>query len=259
MGILNCTPDSFYDGKRASAHTFTKNAIALVESGADIIDIGGESSRPGANPVSLEEEKSRVLPIIKNLIKEVPNITISIDTYKAEMAKHAIDEGVRYVNDIKGNTWNELSQYVSKNNIPYICMHMQGEPETMQLNPQYHSVVKDIIDELNMIKIKLLDHGLASENLIWDPGIGFGKSLNNNLTIMKHLNEFSQQNKTLLGVSRKSYIANICGDHIQPKDRLPGSLAPLAFAIKHNIDIVRVHDVRETKQFLDVYSSIDNI
>jgi len=257
MGILNTTPDSFSDGNNLSVQESVDKSIQMIEEGANIIDIGGESTKPGAKPVSFEEEKERVIPVLKEL-KRQKKAFVSIDTSKYKLAEIAIENGADMINDISGATNPGMIKCIAKNNIPYICMHMQGTPMTMQSNPKYSCVNKEIIDFLKMKRKELLNQGLDSENFIWDPGIGFGKTLEHNLDIMRSLSDYTQLNSVLLGVSRKSFISKINDDADDTSKRIGGSLAPLAKAYDAKVDYIRVHDVYETIQFLKTYSRINN-
>ncbi len=257
MGILNVTPDSFSDGglyfdeKRAIEH-----AIRLVEEGADIIDIGGESTRPGSEPVPVEEEIRRTIPVIKTLSKEI-KIPISIDTYKAEVARRALDAGASMVNDISGLRFDPaMPEVVAEYDVPVIIMHIKGRPRDMQLNPVYEALIPEIIDYLR-ISIRLaLKFGIKEDRIIIDPGIGFGKTFEHNLELLNNLKEFSLLEKPIvIGVSRKAFIGKILGD-IPPQDRLEGTAAAVAIAIYNGANIIRVHDVKEMVRVARVVDSI---
>jgi dihydropteroate synthase len=255
MGILNTTPDSFSDGNNMSIEESVEKSIQMIENGADIIDIGGESTRPGSKKVTLEEETKRVIPVLKEL-KRQHKAYVSVDTSKYELAEIAIEEGADMINDVSGAIDPLMMKFIGKNNIPYICMHMQGAPETMQKKPKYNNVNDEVISYLKAKKEELLSCGLSAKNLIWDPGIGFGKTLQHNLDILSSLTEYTDLNSVLLGVSRKSFISKICGNAEDPAKRMAGSLAPLAKAYDAKVEYIRVHDVYETKQFLKTYSRI---
>lgn len=248
MGVVNVTPDSFSDGglyadpERAIAH-----ALELAEEGADIIDIGGESTRPGAAPVPAEEELRRVLPVIKGLRKE-SKVPISIDTYKAAVAEAALEAGAAMVNDISALRFDpRMSELLRRCEAPVVLMHMQGEPRTMQENPHYNDVVGEIAAFLQERMAAAAEAGIDPKRLILDPGIGFGKRLEHNLEILRRLGELKALGRPILiGPSRKSFIGQLSGAPVA--ERLPGTIAAVVLGIAHGADIVRVHDVRAVKQ-----------
>jgi dihydropteroate synthase len=248
MGVVNVTPDSFSDGglyvdpERAIAH-----ALALAEEGADIIDIGGESTRPGAAPVPVEVELERVIPVIKGLSKEV-KVPISIDTYKAAVAEAALEAGAAMVNDISALRFDpRMSEVLRGCEAPVVLMHMQGEPRTMQENPRYDDVVGEIGAFLRERVAAAVEAGIAPERLILDPGIGFGKTVAHNLEILRRLDELKALGRPILiGPSRKSFIGQLSGAPVG--ERLPGTIAAVVLGIARGADIVRVHDVRAVKQ-----------
>jgi dihydropteroate synthase len=256
MGILNLTPDSFSgDGIYENVEFATEVAEEMWENGADIIDIGGESTRPGAEPVTLEEELKRVIPVIKNLRKKI-KIPISIDTYKAKVAEEAILQGANIVNDISGLGFDPgMKEVVSKYKIPVVIMHIKGTPKNMQLNPEYKDVVKEIIEYFKN-RIELAKScGIEEEKIIIDPGIGFGKTLEHNLEILRRLSEFKILNKPILvGTSRKSFIGKIL--NLPENERLEGTAATVAISIANGADIVRVHDVKEMKRVAKITDAI---
>lgn len=256
MGIVNLTPDSFSgDGIYKSQIKPRKTGVGIVEqavriaermveNGADIIDLGGESTRPGARPVSLNEEIDRVIPVIKKLIKRI-KAPISIDTSKAEVARQALDLGASIINDISGlHNDPYLVDLAGRYNAGVVIMHIKGSPRTMQNNPRYKSLIPEIIDYLNKgIKV-VTDAGVDSKKIIVDPGIGFGKTTAHNLEILRRLREFKVLSKPLLvGTSRKSLIGNVLG--LPVGQRLWGTAATIAIAINNGADIVRLHDVGE--------------
>lgn len=266
MGILNATPDSFSgDGmyrearseKREAKNKF-KNIVdyakRLADDGADIIDIGGESSRPGAKPVSLKEELARVIPVVKLLAKKI-NLPLSIDTYKPEVARQALDNGVSIVNDITGLRNPEMAKVIAKYNAAAVIMHMKGVPGNMQKNPRYRFLIDDILHYLAKAIQRAEDTGIAKDKIIIDPGIGFGKTVKDNLEILKHLAEFKTLNKPILiGLSRKSFIGKVLGREIE--QRLAGTLSGCIWAVVSGAQIVRVHDVGEVKDALKIIESI---
>lgn len=258
MGVLNVTPDSFSDGgKFYSFEAALEQGLKMASEGADIIDIGGESTRPGSESVSLEEELSRVIPVIKELSQRT-NLAISIDTYKAEVARQALDAGAHLINDISGLRFDpEMQKIASAYQVPLILMHIQGVPRNMQENPVYKDVIKEICEYLQENINLALKAGVKEENIIIDPGIGFGKTFEHNLTILKNLTKFKVLNKPILiGVSRKSFIGKILD--LPVEERLEGSLAALAYAILQGANIVRVHDVKESMRVAGVIEALKN-
>ena len=244
MGILNVTPDSFSDGgcyldvERAVAH-----AERMVAEGATLIDIGGESSRPGASPVSIREELSRIIPVIRAIV-DIVDVLLSVDTYKAEVARRALEAGAHLINDItalRGDT--AMAAVISEMEAGLVLMHMKGTPRTMQQAPEYDDVVSEICDSLQKSIEAAESHGISAERIIIDPGIGFGKTMKHNLEILKRLTEFRGLNKPLLiGTSRKSFIGNILD--LPVTERVEGTTATVCWAIAHGADILRVHDVK---------------
>ena len=252
MGILNVTPDSFYDNF-FDEESIQKRINEMIEEGAEIIDIGGESTRPGSKPVSTEEELERVIPAIE-FVKNVSDIPISIDTQKAEVARKAVEAGACVVNDVGGLRNKDMISTIAELQIPVIIMHMQGTPENMQKNPQYDDTIEDIKDWLQE-RIKAAEiAGIKRSNMIVDPGIGFGKNLKHNLEILGGLDKFSEMaGGVLLGASRKSFIGFLTGDG----DRLTGSLAAAMIGATANVDLVRVHDVKETRKAIDTINALN--
>ena len=252
MGILNVTPDSFYDNF-FDEESIQKRINQMILEGAEIIDIGGESTRPGSKPVSAEEELKRVIPAIE-FVKKVSDIPISIDTQKAEVARKAVEAGACVVNDVGGLRNKDMISTIAELQIPVIIMHMQGTPENMQKNPQYDDTIEDIKDwlqeRINAAEIA----GIKRSDMIVDPGIGFGKNLKHNLEILGSLDKFSEMaGGVLLGASRKSFIGFLTGD----SDRLTGSLAAAMIGATANVDLVRVHDVKETRKAIDTINALN--
>jgi dihydropteroate synthase len=247
MGVLNVTPDSFSDGgKFLAPDNAISRAQQMIEEGADIIDIGGESSRPGSEPVSEEEELNRIIPVLDALSSaEIP---ISVDTYKANVAEKALAKGAAIINDISGLNFDpELADVVAEHNASIILMHTLGKPKTMQKNIYYDDVIEDIHQYLENSIETAMNAGISEENIVIDPGIGFGKTIEHNLEIIKRLKEFSDLNKPILiGTSRKSFIGKILD--LPVEDRLEGTLATLAVSIMNGAKILRVHDVKESKR-----------
>lgn len=259
MGILNVTPDSFYDGKRyTSAENAMDYGLKMAEDGADIIDIGGESTRPGASPVPEKEEIKRVIPVIKALSKQIRQ-PISIDTYKARVAEDAVCAGASVINDIGGLLMDKnMAKVVAKMGVPVILMHKKGTPKTMQKYPIRKNVVSEIIVSLRKSVSIALDAGIEKDKIILDPGIGFGKTGQHNLEILKRLREFKSMGFPLLiGTSRKRFIGNILD--IPIGESLYGTLATIAVAAMNGAHIVRVHDVREVVQMVTMCDAVRNI
>ncbi len=246
MGIVNVTPDSFSDGGQCfNYNSAIDHAKKLAKEGADILDIGGESTRPGADAISAEEEIRRVIPIIKELAKNT-ELIISADTQKPIVAKEAINAGASIINDIAASSNNsEMWNIISETKAGYICMHMKGTPQTMQQKPHYKDVCNEVINFFkDRIKL-LLENGVSAEQIVIDPGIGFGKSLDHNIELMSELNKFTVfERPVLIGASRKSFIEKLLGTPI--KDRLPASLACANWATIQGSSIIRAHDVAET-------------
>jgi dihydropteroate synthase len=256
MGVLNVTPDSFYDGgRRLDAERAAAHGVALSEAGAEIIDIGGESTRPGARPVSAEEELGRVIPVIRALRKALSTV-ISIDTYKAPVARAALEAGADMINDISALRFDpEMAGLIGSENVPVVLMHMQGIPRTMQVEPRYEDVVTEVRDFLAAQIRHAIDAGIGAEKIIVDPGIGFGKTLDHNLTLIRHLSSFASLGQPLLvGASRKAFIGKVL--NLDPDDRLEGSIAAAVAAVFAGANIVRVHDVKETERAIRIADAI---
>lgn len=248
MGIINVTPDSFSEsGELFDFDAAKKRALEMAAAGADIIDVGGESSRPGAEAVALEEELRRTVPLIEAIAPEV-DVPISIDTYKEGVARRALDAGAVIVNDISGLRLDrDLAPLVAERGVPVCLMHMQGQPRTMQVNPAYDEVVRDIADELAERARFAVESGIGEDRIMVDPGIGFGKTVGHNLEIVRRIEEFrSLGYPVVLGTSRKSFIGKVLG--VKEDERLFGTAATVAFAIARGVDVVRVHDVEEMVQ-----------
>jgi len=257
MGILNVTPDSFSDGGQYfDKSTAIKRAIQMVEDGADIIDIGGESTRPGSQPLAIEEELRRTLPVIEALTKEI-NAPISIDTYKSEVAKRALDAGAAMVNDISGLRFDpEMPKVVSAYKVPVVIMHIKGLPRDMQKNPVYEALIPEIMDYLRESIKSAKESGIAEDMIIIDPGIGFGKTFEHNLEIIHNLYNFTLLEKpVLVGLSRKAFIGKILGD-VPAGERLEGTAAAIAISIINGANIIRVHDVKEMVKVAKVANAV---
>lgn len=252
MGILNVTPDSFSDGgKYNNPQRALQRALEMEEEGADIIDVGGESTRPGSDPISPEEELDRILPVLELLLKEV-EIPISVDTYKARVAKTVLELGVHMINDISGLHFDgEMARVVADYDVPVVLMHIRGRPKDMQRNPIYKDLMGEIIDYLEESINLALGNGVKEENIIVDPGIGFGKKPEHNLLILRRLGELKTLGYPLLiGPSRKSFIGKILA--LPVDQRLEGTAACVALGISNGADIVRVHDVKEIKRVIQI-------
>jgi len=253
MGILNVTPDSFSDGGLfADIDTAVAHGKKMVSEGADVIDVGGESSRPGSAPLSEKEELDRILPVVTRLLDEV-SVPISIDTYKPLVADACLKAGAHLINDITGLTNPEMRKVAVKHNIPVVLMHMRGTPKTMQQNPVYQDLLGEITAFFQEQIATARKAGI--QNIIIDPGIGFGKTVEHNLQILKHLGEFKSLGcPILVGPSRKSFIGMITG--LSVKERLDGTLAAIIVAVMNGANMVRVHDVNECKRAVQVADAI---
>jgi dihydropteroate synthase len=264
MGILNVTPDSFSDGGQFfQLEAAVEHALEMERQGADIIDIGGESTRPGAKTIDVDEELKRVSPVIEHLLGKI-HVPLSIDTSKAEVASRAIDLGVSMVNDITAlRVDDRLSRVVAEHEIPICLMHMKGNPKIMQNNPVYENIVEEIRAFLEQRARYALSCGISGENIIVDPGLGFGKrtgrDIEDNCVILHHLHKIKDLGFPLLiGPSRKTFIGNVCGKGVPlpPDERLEGSLAAACIAVANGADIVRVHDVGETRRCVDMIDCV---
>lgn len=248
MGILNVTPDSFSDGGQfVETDAAVEHGLKLVAEGADILDIGGESTRPRSTPVSIDEELRRVLPVIEKLAARI-SVPISIDTMKPEVARAALERGASVVNDIGANRADEaMWRVVAELGAGYICMHMQGTPESMQQRPFYNNVTTEVAEFFEEKLSQLQACGVKAEQIALDVGIGFGKTAEHNLELLQNLRSFTKWRRPLvLGVSRKSFISKLTS--VEGSDRLPGSLACACWAVQNGVQIIRVHDVAATKQ-----------
>ncbi len=258
MGVLNVTPDSFSDGGLFySREAAVQQAEKMIHDGADILDIGGESSRPGAEQVSLDEELTRILPIIKDIKKKFP-IPLSIDTYKAAVAREALNLGVEIINDITGLRYDsEMKSLVAESGAGIVIMHMQGTPQTMQKDPFYEDVVGEIAVFLKRQIDEAVTAGIGHEQIVVDPGIGFGKTKQHNLDILANLNIIKDHcnRPILVGASRKRFIGYIL-DGLPTEERIYGSVAAALSAVSSGAAIVRVHDVLATRQALRVFEEI---
>jgi dihydropteroate synthase len=258
MGILNITPDSFYAGSRyKDEKEIIGAAQSMLEEGADFLDIGGYSSRPGAEEISAEEEKHRVLTAVRYVSREFPQAIISVDTFRAEVAREAIcDCGAHIVNDISGGDADpEMTELITKLNVPYIIMHMRGTPQTMQKNPVYEDVVSEILIWFSQKTVSLMAAGV--KDIIIDPGFGFGKNAEHNFTLLRRLKEFSIAGLPIMaGLSRKSVIWKTL--NITPGESLNGTSVLNAVALMNGADILRVHDVKEAVETVKLIVKVKN-
>ncbi|MCM8818279.1 MAG: dihydropteroate synthase [Candidatus Omnitrophica bacterium] len=257
MGILNVTPDSFFDGgKYFDIDKAVERGIEIEKEGADIIDIGGVSTRPGSSPINEDEEISRVIPIIKILSKKL-KIPISCDTFRSKVAEKALENGAEIINDISSFSIDErLLDVIKSSDCGYILMHMKGIPETMQINPYYENVIEEISKFFeNKIEI-MRENKIDIERVVIDPGIGFGKRVVDNLEILKNLNKFKKfERPILIGTSRKSFIGKIL--NLEVEERLEPTIATNVYAFLKGANIFRVHDVKEVKRGIDIIFKIE--
>lgn len=257
MGIVNVTPDSFSDGgKFAQTDLAIEHALSLIEQGADILDIGGESTRPNATPVSLQQELERVIPVIEGLVKQI-KIPISIDTYKPQVMQAAIKAGASVVNDVRALQENGAIDIVAASDAGVCLMHMQGTPQTMQINPQYADVVTEVkaflLQRLNVCEVA----GIDKSRILLDPGFGFGKTREHNITLIQHLASFSTMGQPLLvGLSRKSVLGQVTGNDVDA--RIYSSVAASVISAMVGAKILRVHDVKATVEALKIVTAIQH-
>ena len=256
MGIINVTPDSFSDGghfdspERALGH-----ALALVEQGADILDVGGESTRPGAEPVSAQQEMDRIVPVIERIVAET-DTPISIDTVKAEVMREALSVGAGMINDVKGLRGEGVIEVAAGTAVPVCIMHMQGEPRTMQKNPEYHDVVEDIKSFFEERLAACEAAGVDVDRVVLDPGFGFGKRLEHNLALLRRFEEFKVSGwPVLAGISRKSMLGQITGRE-RADERVAASISAALLVAQKGAAILRVHDVAETVDALKVWEAV---
>jgi dihydropteroate synthase len=261
MGILNITPDSFYKNSRVmDIKEAVNRAIKFIQEGAKIIDIGGQSTRPFSDEIPEDEEIKRVIPVIKAIKNEIPkDIYISIDTYRSNVAKLALESGANIVNDISGLMFDKNMVKVIKDyECGVVIMHIRGKPKNMQENPYYEDTIKEIKEELNLRIEYALNNGIKKNQIVIDPGIGFGKRVYDNLIILKYIDEFFDfELPILIGHSRKSFIGKVLNLE-NPEDRLIGSIVVSSYLTLKGINIIRTHDVKETKQTIDMIYAILN-
>ena len=258
MGILNVTPDSFSDGgKYLNVNHAVEHAKKMIDEGADIIDIGGESTRPGAAPISIEEEIKRVIPILE-AIKSKFNIPLSLDSRRFEVMRRAVDVGIDYINDLNALNDVRAMELVAHAKVNVCLYHCQGTPETMQSSPSYDDVVQSVFIYLKKRLDACLKAGINHSKIILDPGFGFGKNLSHNLILLKNLSIFKQLNcKILVGLSRKSMFKALLDREVDA--RLPASLSAALIAFQNGANIIRVHDVQATKDVFKVLNAVDMI
>jgi len=258
VGILNVTPDSFSDGGDfPGPEAAAEHAVAMLDEGAKIIDVGGESTRPGSDPLTQEEEIQRVVPVLERILSERRDAVISIDTYRAGTATAALEAGARLVNDVTALRGDPgMASVVEEASCPVILMHMQGEPKTMQKDPQYEDVVREVRDFLAQRAEYAVAAGIRPENVILDPGIGFGKNLEHNLALLRNLDAIVNLDfPVLVGASRKSFIGSITGVQ-EARERIFGTVATTVLAFEKGATFFRVHDVRANREALTVAEAV---
>jgi dihydropteroate synthase len=256
MGILNATPDSFYNkGRDSSADGLLHNAEKMLEEGAALLDIGGATTKPGSGIISPDEELKRVIPAIEAIMKRFPDAWLSIDTYNSKVASEAVAAGVSIVNDVSsGSIDSSMIATVAELGVPYIAMHMQGTPETMQKDPQYEDVVTEVRDYLRDVSDKCYTAGI--KDIIIDPGFGFGKNLEHNFAMLRNLHTFRMLGKPVLaGISRKSMICRTL--NVTPEHALNGTTALNMVALQQGANILRVHDVKEAVEVVKLWTWIE--
>lgn len=256
MGVLNVTPDSFSDGGEfLGRDKAIEHGVKMASEGAAIIDVGGESTRPGAEVVSAEEQIRRVVPVVEELSKSV-DVPISIDTYNVEVAKAALEAGASMINDITALSDEGMAELAAERQVPVVLMHMQGAPSTMQIEPKYDDVVADVLQFLLERAKHAEESGIERNKIFIDPGIGFGKTVEHNTLLLKHLDKFvSSGYRVLVGTSRKSFIGKITGRE-NPAERIFGTAATVALCVAAGVSIVRVHDVAEMLDVVEVAHAI---
>ena len=257
MGILNVTPDSFYDGGVFNSEKKVLNQVhTMIDEGVDIIDIGGYSSKPGAENISLDTELKRVIPYIEIIKKNFEDIPISIDTFRSKVAKEAVNHGAEIINDISsGDLDQTMFETVSELKVPYIMMHMKGKPIDMQINPVYKNLVVDISENLSKKIFEARTKGI--NDIIIDPGFGFGKTVNDNYILLKNLSFFKELGcPILVGISRKSMIYKVL--NTDPQNSLNGTTCLNTISLMNGANILRVHDVKQAKEVVDLYESLNS-
>lgn len=254
MGVLNVTPDSFSDGGRyKSRDTALKHAQAMLDNGADIVDVGGESTRPGAIEVPVQEELDRVIPVIEAL-KDLTDGVISVDTSKAAVIEAAAEVGIGLINDVRALQESGAANAAAKTGLPVCLMHMKGTPSTMQADPAYEDVLAEVIEFLQQRTQIAVDAGVEQGRILWDPGFGFGKTAKHNLTLLNSIGHLVQHAPVLIGLSRKRLFAEILGD--ATADRTVASVTAAVLGVQQGASIVRVHDVRQTSDAVKVLRAV---
>jgi dihydropteroate synthase len=256
MGVLNVTPDSFSDGGQFfDAEKAIEHGLKMAADGAAIIDVGGESTRPGSEPVSTERQIERVVPVIEEIHKKT-DVPISIDTYNVEVAKAALEAGAALINDITALNNERMAELAAEHEVPIVLMHMQGSPATMQVEPKYKDVVGEVLEFLLSRAERAKRFDIPKERIFIDPGIGFGKKLEHNLLLLKNIDKFvATSHRVLVGASRKSFIGKITGRE-NPAERIFGTAATVALCIAAGVSIVRVHDVAEMADVVKVTNAV---
>ena len=256
MGVVNVTPDSFYDGGRyLDSGTAIRHSLQLIEEGADILDIGGQSTRPGSQPVGTEEELSRILPILRT-VRSASQVWISIDTYRSEVARQALEEGADIINDVSSFREDpKMPEIISRYGVPVICMHFLQSIHPMPSNPEYNDLFAEILSFFHKTFDLSAAHQIHKDQIIVDPGIGFGKKLEHNLSIVRNLSFLQELGCPILaGPSRKSFIEKITG--LPAEERLEGTAAAAGICVQQGAQILRVHDVRFFRRFCDVLDQL---
>lgn len=256
MGILNVTPDSFSDGgKFLDIDKAVEHGMEMAEEGAAIIDVGAESTRPGSEPVPVDVQIQRAVPVIEKLSRKI-DIPISIDTYNIDVAKAALAAGASMINDITALTDNEMARLAGSEKVPVILMHMQGNPQCMQKKPEYENVVDEVLGYLLERARKAEEFAIPKERIFIDPGIGFGKTIEHNLQLLKNIDKFVESGyRVLVGTSRKSFIGEITGKGL-PADRVLGTAATVALCVNSGATIIRVHDVAEMLEVVKIVEAV---
>jgi dihydropteroate synthase len=257
MAILNVTPDSFSDGgKYTDINTILKTVEDMVKNKVDIVDIGGESTRPGAEPVTLEEEINRVIPIIKAIYNNFPEIDISVDTYKSKVANLAVENGAKFINDISAMTFDkEMIKVVANNNVKVVFMHILGTPKDMQNNPKYNDVINEVF---NFLKVRVnfaIQNGVSEKNIIIDPGIGFGKLLEHNLLLLKNIKKLKELNlPVLIGLSRKSMFGKLLNLNVDERDI--ATIITETYCVLNGADYIRTHNYINAVQMRKILENL---
>ena len=258
MGVINITPDSFSDGGQYfDCESAVKQASIQVEAGVDVIDLGAQSTRPGANEIGEEEECKRLIGPLKRIRSQNPSILISVDTYNASVAEAALEAGADWINDVSGGRHDpKMLPLIAEANCPIVIMHSRGNSKTMERHARYKDIIPEIIEELNQQTETAIKCGVVGKNIIWDPGIGFAKTTSQNIEILKKLESITKNKfKVLVGPSRKRFIGEIL-DENNPKRRIWGTAAVVCRCVQADVAIVRVHDVKEMKQVVKVSQEI---